>query len=513
MKVKTLLTTALLFGAMVVWSQEFGKYSILFAGGDGSKDNPYLIENPQQLSNLRSENGGVSIDAYFKLTGDIDISSFSAETWGVLGWEPISVFHGHLDGNGYAITGLWINLSDPQLHQSSSKYDNAGLIGVLDGTVESLNIETDDSKGGIVGCVNAGAIAGQLTGLVANCSVKGQVYGVSNMGSVVGGLIGKMSGQGRIENSYVEGKVSHTPTTPFTAGGGYMGGLVGSMGNGNDLSRGEDFFDSELKTTITGCYVKADISSMDAWTGGLVGQLGYGDISNCYISGNITGTGSSMIGGLAGNVTSLATVSNCYVSGKLGDGKEEYSAPVVAYVGMPFNSYTTSLTISNCYYRKDTDGLNSSLTGTRYDDTEWKKELSSLVPVNENVVDGEYIGEAKALTTIEMQTRSSFAGFDFEKVWEIDEGEGFPYLRSIAGGQPQSPAAIAPVKVAALQVYATDGVLYVSGLTAGATLSIYDIAGKLIYSAKASSATQSIPFTGKGVYIVKSGDSSVKIKL
>jgi hypothetical protein len=38
-------------------------------------------------------------------------------------------------------------------------------------------------------------------------------------------------------------------------------------------------------------------------------------------------------------------------------------------------------------------------------------------------------------TTAEMKQQSTFVDWDFDTVWQIDEGETYPYLRS----NPQSP--------------------------------------------------------------------------
>jgi hypothetical protein len=57
----------------------------------------------------------------------------------------------------------------------------------------------------------------------------------------------------------------------------------------------------------------------------------------------------------------------------------------------------------------------------------------------------------------------------------------------------------------------SSGLLHIEGLTAGATLSIYTAAGALVYNGIAASTEADIPLASQGVYIVKSGDNTLKV--
>jgi len=63
----------------------------------------------------------------------------------------------------------------------------------------------------------------------------------------------------------------------------------------------------------------------------------------------------------------------------------------------------------------------------------------------------------------------------------------------------------------ALQAYAQGGVLYVSGLTEGATVRVYSIMGMLVYHGIANSDKAVIPLSARGIYIVTDGKSVVKV--
>src|SRR5690625_5047573 len=102
-----------------------------FAGGDGSIDNPYLIETPEQLNEIRNNRY-----KHFKLNADInlDVAPYNQNE----GWEPIGIessrFNGTFVGTGFKISGLTIN---------RSLEDGVGLFGVLGntGTLKGVKLE------------------------------------------------------------------------------------------------------------------------------------------------------------------------------------------------------------------------------------------------------------------------------------------------------------------------------------------------------------------------------------
>jgi hypothetical protein len=61
-----------------------------------------------------------------------------------------------------------------------------------------------------------------------------------------------------------------------------------------------------------------------------------------------------------------------------------------------------------------------------------------------------------------------------------------------------------------LQAYAANGILQVSGLVVGETLIVYNFAGKVVCSIIAKSETEQIPLKEHGVYIIVSGNHSIK---
>lgn len=148
-----------------------------FAGGDGSKDNPYQISNGAELAYLAQQVNSEKIDSedtFITLTNNIDLNNKA--------WTPIgnsdSVFAGTFDGNGHTISGLYINITGSY---SSAKKGRLyqGLFGcVEDGTVQNL-IVTGSVTIGNEKSVNVSYIGGIVGyndgGIVQNCGFYGIV--------------------------------------------------------------------------------------------------------------------------------------------------------------------------------------------------------------------------------------------------------------------------------------------------------------------------------------------------
>ena len=111
--------------------------------GDGSVDNPYLVTDASELNEIRNHP-----DAHYRLMNDIDLGDWLAENSPEEGWEPINGFTGSLDGNGFAVSGFWINRPST---------DKVGLFGSISGgTIKRLGLLMADGKG-VVGNNNVGA--------------------------------------------------------------------------------------------------------------------------------------------------------------------------------------------------------------------------------------------------------------------------------------------------------------------------------------------------------------------
>lgn len=189
-----ILTLWLMCG-QTLWAQTTNKYYSIdicansYAGGDGSKTNPYEIAKAEQLAKLtRDVNNGNTPQAflgkYFKLTADIDLSG------GI--WMPIGkyyndgngnnrLFFGKFDGNGHVIKNMHIQWEDVDARKAKSVW---GLFSTLQGesstnltTVTNLIIEnaTVEKKSGF-----SPDGSGYYVGVVA-----GEIYGNTELSNII----------------------------------------------------------------------------------------------------------------------------------------------------------------------------------------------------------------------------------------------------------------------------------------------------------------------------------------
>ena len=98
------LTTAVPVGVSSVSAENTTE----FAGGNGTAENPYLVETATHLDNVR-----FYLDAHFRMIADIQFTTADFEEGGdfydgVHGWEPIGTestpFEGQFDGDSHTIT-------------------------------------------------------------------------------------------------------------------------------------------------------------------------------------------------------------------------------------------------------------------------------------------------------------------------------------------------------------------------------------------------------------------------
>ncbi len=139
------------------------------------------------------------------LCADLDLSGDSD-----LYWEPIGTeshpFDGYFYGGNHIIKGLSV---------STSEY--GGLFGRCRGNIRDLTVYGRVNSSGRY----VGGIVGNCAGAIDNCFFFGNVYCMHGYDGYVGGVVGLLSGRGRINESGHAGYVSTLK--------GYAGGIVGSQ--------------------------------------------------------------------------------------------------------------------------------------------------------------------------------------------------------------------------------------------------------------------------------------------
>lgn len=219
--------------------------------------------------------------------------------------------------------------------------------------------------------------------------------------------------------------------SPEITGGGWTGGLVGYLNNGqvNGCSvggsasiRGGDYVGAltgaAYKGVFTWCYAVAQVNGQN-YVGGLIGMnSGDAQLSGCYTMGSVTGS-ALYVGGLSG--WSAGAVSACYstavvrghdrVGGLIGQNSKVVNASYAVGYVVGVDKYKGGLvgygtiTLSDSYWDRQTSGQQSS-AGSQ----------SSF-----------------GLTTAQMKSRSSYWGWNFSNFWDMHPqiNSGYPFMRSL----------------------------------------------------------------------------------
>ena len=303
--------------------------------GDGSEQNPFLIENEAQLSHLQQTvtAGETYQGKYFRMTADLDMG----------GKQMPSIGH----YNDYTTQ------ENPELVRESKVFR-----GTFDGdfhTIDNLTIVSNNAEA-TLGGLGLFAVSYPET-RICNLTL-GQ--GVTVEGSEfdnVGGFVGYSAG-GNVENCRILGTVN--------GGGMNVGGIVGSV---------------EESMTITGC-VNAGRLVGHSFAGGIVGYANLSKIQNCYSSAVISCPLASWVGGILGWAVE-STVNNCYAIG-----------PVEAEVGSiwmpgksPICAELEKSSASNCYYVEALTGCKplSEQTGVTAVTEEEMKAADMIAKLNANL--------------------------------------------------------------------------------------------------------------------------------
>lgn len=271
-----------------------------FAGGDGTKANPYLIANGAQLKYLeeQSNNGSTHFEGvYFALTQDIYLNSLTghenwsvdnapANNWKAIGNSSANYFAGSFDGRGHTIFGLY-----------SVGNGFGGLFGRVHGTITTLGALTKESC--TVAVENINVAYGFISGNASSSHYSAVLVAVANTGVRISNCV--------IDDTvtlYVRDSVSGAGAISAAAVGAYIEKCITSA-------------------KVIGAIMVTDTGdgtftvSTNAYVGGLAGRL-WGFAVECANFGDVYvgSTGGAFIGILGANSMG-GVVQDCFVGGKL----------------------------------------------------------------------------------------------------------------------------------------------------------------------------------------------------
>jgi hypothetical protein len=450
-----------------------------FAGGDGITT-PYLICTKQQFQNIDANK-----TRWFRLENDLD--------WGgaaIPMTNNASGFSGEFDGQGYSIrngsisstediVGIFSRVIAPA-HIHDLKIDNVSVtgrhqVGILVGyvlhtttlTTQISDIEITNST--VTASNEAGMLIGRsgqdnnagrdVTLVVTDISVEGTISGAQRVGGVIGYVINTLGaftatnlsfdGTVTATDIHAGGVIAHmgegaatisnlTSTGTVTGGNNYVGGVLAYFANGTlaDLT-------STAEVNATG--------TATTWIGGLVGNMNAGTYSgDCEYTGTVAGNDNDYVGGAFGLLNDSIIVDGCIVDANVSG--RDYVGGVAGYVDVSAeltnadNVNTVPKTVSG---RTNVGGVTGYLnTSAVVEDS----GSNSTVTGTGTVVGG-LVGNQRESA----QVNNSFATGDVESAGN--------YAGGLVGGQYRYTVIY--------QSYATGNVVggadYVGGLTGGSS--------------------------------------------
>jgi len=391
----------------------------VFAIGEEQKSNEVLsnqdwtgytaISTKEELNGIRN-----NLDGNYYLTSNIEFSEDDFAEGGMFynegaGWLPIgddffNAFTGIFDGNGYYVSGLQIRNSESSL---------SGLFGCCKGTIRNLgvinaNISTERTS--------SNALSGAVTGLLNN----GTIINCYSSGSVSASFIGKdynsMAG-GIVGQAYNGSVINCSNEAEVTALGNgatqNAGGVVGYAASGN---------------SIEACYNTGKVLAQGyyGFAGGIVAYANETTISLSYNTGNVSALcnetdKAANAGGIASSL--VGNLSNCYNTGDIKVNGVEYAFAG----GIVCSLYGTV----DCTYNVGNVVVN---------ETEWPAIMGAVVgEIHTGEVTNSYyldnisngIGEGNSTAVQcskeQLYNVDTYEGFDFDTVWEFEEGSACKY--------------------------------------------------------------------------------------
>lgn len=348
--------------------------------GDGSPVSPYQIASWSNLYWL-SQNPG-EWDRNYIQTANIAFPA-AISTWDSgAGWSPIGnstiSFSGSYDGQGFSISGLFINR------------ESEASVGFLGSAI--------------------GASVSNLTLSSAHVTASHEV----------GVMFGRASGATTATNSHVSGEVESVRAGANAAdAGGFVGYAV-------------DIEVSQSSAAV-------DVMARGRNVGGFAGDARRGTYALSFATGNVTSSENGQVGGFAG-LCRTDSISNSFALGRVAQGNG-VNQGAGGFIGRLADNAGVTPTISNSYSigaasggTTGVGGFIGSYTAGTVSASYWDTDVSGLA-----VSDGP---GASGQTTPDMKNQATFSGWDFATTWVMSSPltyDGYPAL-GYSGAIAQSPA-------------------------------------------------------------------------
>ena len=356
--------------------------------GTGTKDNPFLIKN---VNDLKAINQLEKVNKYYyKLTDDIDFTG-TTEAGAI-----IQNFKGEIDGNNHKIKNLTIN-------------SNTQYIGFIDqiadtGVVKNLNFDNLIIEATVTPTTGfIGGITGFNNGKILNCNVNGTITNTSNITDLyLGGIAGY--NMNTISKVSMDGEVKNTGNTSNS----YIGGIVGS--NELTIERGNN-----------NAIVKSLGTTTKAYLGGIVGY----NQNVTKLSENkgeliVNNASYAYVGGIVGN--NIKSITNSNNIGEINvNANNIYVGGICGYNSVNTARIAETYNLGEINETHTAQGCVGGIVGLN------TGKVENSFYTNDNISEVSGTGEKKSLN--ELKQKATYNNWNFVNVWSIKDGNSLPKLQ------------------------------------------------------------------------------------
>ncbi len=282
---------------------------IRFAKGNGTKNNPYIIRDEDDMKALSDITVSDTLQGlHFRVMDGVEILDLTNPNLGFVKIGRSNAanqqFRGSFDGNGVTIL----------LNINTSTTNYAGLFGYIGQGSEIKNLTI---KGNVTGQDRVGGLAGEISGATISNVFN---HAIINGRQYVGGIAGVINDT-QISQSYNMANV--------TSNNRDIGGLIG-WGQRSSITNSFNYGDVKASLvvggiigyannnmTIRGVYnrgaITSTVTSGSAWIGGIIGASYTNTyLYDSYSAGSIIARRNDRIGGLVGGVSGVTHEENSY---------------------------------------------------------------------------------------------------------------------------------------------------------------------------------------------------------
>lgn len=213
-------------------------------------------------------------------------------------------------------------------------------------------------------------------------------------------------------------------------------------------------------------------------------------LSNVNVSCSFRGWAGGFVG-LIDKANSVVTINNCVSLGDMtsaGDGTPRIAAPFIAGNGAGDAANAVINFNENNLYNSEAKIIADNI------DQAW--------PSKNETAEGGLVSAAIAQNSTVLKNQATYTniGWDFDKIWKMDDGSyGYPVLRIFSNGVLNGIDGVATSKAT---VSVVNGKLNVNGLATGTRLSVYSVSGQKVGETVVGFSSVRMSLPAKGLYIV-----------